>query len=362
MTRTDLVLGVAVACSVGAFATSALAEEDAHRVRHVPPTIIEGSHTSLAFEVADLDRLGRIVVLVREPRRRQPTLVRVERTETGWVAILPPQLVRAPWIEYWVEERLDGDRRRPVFASAAAPHRVQVIEREDERREADALAVRGGRESLIVLRGEWVDFGRRRVRALPQRFADRYYRVEASYGYAFFAFVEQIRIGVGTVRGESVDVDALVAPPGVPPPEGTDTDVGVDYGVGEITWYLHELLRVRTSALFGFSQDGFEVGGGADLVIGRDQGTTLTLGGELVGRLGMTGKLRLEWWTVPRFPMGAQVEVTTFPSGSDPGVRLLYDVAWAMYPGALLRLRGGYQARTSITGGPAIAAEVQLAF
>jgi hypothetical protein len=60
--------------------------------------------------------------------------------------------------------------------------------------------------------------------------------------------------------------------------------------------------------------------------------------------------------------MGAAVEVSSFPLGADSGVRLLYDISYEFMPGSLITLRGGYQARTSVRGGPALALGVRYAF
>jgi hypothetical protein len=65
---------------------------------------------------------------------------------------------------------------------------------------------------------------------------------------------------------------------------------------------------------------------------------------------------------MPRLPMGATVEVTTFPVGDEPGMRLLLDASYEIYPGAYLRLIGGYRGWTSTIGGPSIGAEMAFAF
>ena len=46
----------------------------------------------------------------------------------------------------------------------------------------------------------------------------------------------------------------------------------------------------------------------------------------------------------------------------DAGVRLLYDVGYRFGPVTQLSLRGGYQGRTSVTGGPALGASFEYGF
>ena len=119
---------------------------------------------------------------------------------------------------------------------------------------------------------------------------------------------------------------------------------------------------MRSRLVFGVSQSGFELGGALALVVGEPEGTGLELGFEGVTGLGVTGRLRLGWATVPRVPMGATIELTNFPTGDAAGVRLLFDAGYELYPGALLRVTGGYRGWTSVVGGPSLAADLLLAF
>ena len=60
--------------------------------------------------------------------------------------------------------------------------------------------------------------------------------------------------------------------------------------------------------------------------------------------------------------MGAAIEISSFPTGDDAGVRLLYDVGYRFGPVTQLGLRAGYQGRTSVTGGPALGATFDYGF
>ena len=96
----------------------------------------------------------------------------------------------------------------------------------------------------------------------------------------------------------------------------------------------------------------------------------LDIGGEFVSTVGEGGShlmgatfaVHLGWNTIERLPMGAAVEITNFPTADAVGVWLKLDAGYEMYPGALLKLVGGYRGRTSLAGGPSLGTEVQFAF
>jgi hypothetical protein len=71
---------------------------------------------------------------------------------------------------------------------------------------------------------------------------------------------------------------------------------------------------------------------------------------------------RLGFAVTPALPMGAGLELTSFPLGEDAGVRLLYDVGYAYAPGSVIVLRAGFQGRTSVTGGVSAALALRHAF
>ena len=114
--------------------------------------------------------------------------------------------------------------------------------------------------------------------------------------------------------------------------------------------------------LLGASQKGFEYGGGGSMVLGDPRGVNLSISTEALTTLGVMTALRMGFLAAPGVPMGAAVEVTSFPIGDDSGVRLLYDLGYELVPGSLIVLRAGYQARTSVRGGPAVALGLRYAF
>lgn len=332
--------------------------------RHVPLNEAGTGPLRLRFEVREPDRAGRVVVRWRSgPDQERVGETLAYRAAQGYAADLPVQATEPPGFDYWVVARDADGREEPVFASAAAPHHVRVFHDQDTRGELDRLRERGDRRSTLFLSGDWVDFGDRTLRAGASSQHDRYYRLEAGYRYSFLRRVEDIQLGVVRVRGEAARLVAEPIDPLAPPDAGIEVvDPGIDYGRAAVTLLAVEGVRLRAAALLGASQEGFEAGAGGALVFGNPLRTHVELSTEALSTLGFTSALRMGFLAVERVPMGATVEVSNFPLGEDTGVRLLYDVGYELLPGSLVLVRGGYQSRTSVTGGIALGAAVRYGF
>jgi len=337
---------------------------EAVRIQHLPQNELETGVAVLRFAAEEPDRVGRILVRYRSGQPgRQPTL----RAESGYVARIPADQVQPPGLTYWVVERMPDGAERPVFASAESPHPAHVVHPDDAIHEHEELDARDGKRSRIFLFGEYVDFGTRRIIVeLPpmssqtertpesRTFKDNYYLLQVGYSYSFFTLVDEIRFDLGRLSGHGASLGEGEEPLAFEP--------AIYYGQSAITWYLFSGLRLRTALLLGISHEGFEVGGSGDLVLGHPDRTNLSIGFKGVTTLGITGRVRLGFLAAPHFPMGATVEITDFPVGSDFGVRLLYDIGYELSPGTVLAIHGGYQGRTSVLGGFSLGGTVRYAF
>lgn len=326
-------------------------------VHHLPVHQLHSSEPAIfRFEVRDPGAFEAVTVRYRPLGAEGPVReVRAARYPGGWAAEVPAEELPRPGIGYWVVARTD-EGEEPVFASAEAPHPAHLREPNEVSYERAALERRGGRRSRAAVSGEYVQLGTRAVietDGTRRNLDEHYYSLEASYAYSFFLVVEEIRFALGRLRGNVVDTDM---------PGGPEDTRGLDYGTATIMWKAHDWVRFRTGVLFGFSHRGFEVGGAGDIVIGDHEGTSLTLGADGVTTLGVTGRARLGWLTVPRLPMGATVEITNWPVGDEAGLRLLFDAAYQLYPGAHLRVEAGYRGWNSTTGGVSLGGELALAF
>jgi hypothetical protein len=326
-----------------------------------PPVVTHAPHNAaqdgdaLRFDVhvRGPDLVDAVIVRVRAAGSdAEPIEAIAHRVPGGFAADVAGEHVQAPAIEYWVVARL-GDAEQAVFASPDAPHVVHVTESALAIHERTMLTRREGRRARAGVRGEMVYLGQqRRLEAGASALSAQYYRLEASYAHGFFTIVDEIRFSLGRMRGV---VEGVGDDPG-------PRDPGMDYGTAEITWFAHDLVRFRTAILFGFSQVGFEWGGGLAMTIGDPDSTSLTLGVDGATTVGLAGKLRLGWLTIPRVPMGATIEVTGYPLGDETGMRLLYDVGYEIYPGAIVRVEAGYRGWASTAGGPSLGGEMTFAF
>jgi hypothetical protein len=328
-------------------------------ITHVPlHESLEGSAV-LSFEVRDPQHAGAIFVHVRGGSSFEPARIEALRDAHGYQAKIPARFVALPGFSYFVTERMPDGSERAVFADAAGPHVVRVTRPAALEDELARLAARNGQRSTLTLAADVIDFGDRRL-AAAGTVHDRYYRLEAGYAYSFLSQIDSIRLSIVRVRGEGASWTET-DPDGAAPLVDT-TNPGIDYGRAEVAVLAQEELRLRAALLLGASQRGFEYGAGGSLVLGDTERMNLELGVERITTLGTTGRLRFGFAALPRIPMGAIIEVTSFPTGDDSGVRLLFDVGYRFGPVTQLVLRGGYQGRTSVTGGPALGATFDFGF
>jgi hypothetical protein len=351
------------AAPAAASAAPATAAASLPAIQHAPVNEVQSGALALRFSVRDPERLGRLVVRwIGEAEGSSLGETAVLRGEDGYAARLPEQAVQPPAVRYWVIEETDEGGERAVFASAKEPHRVLVFHDEPTRLEEVRLDRRGGKRSTIVSSGEYVDFGSRVHVAGGESLPDRYYRLEAGYAYSFLTLVEDVQLSVVHVRGDGALVETTRGPGFQMTTTASHLTVGADYGRAQVTVQPLEWVRFRGSVLLGASQLGFEAGGGGALVLGDPSAVNLSLSSEVLTTLGMMNALRMGFLAAQGWPMGATIEVSDFPVGDDHGVRLLYDVGYEFAPGSSVVLRGGYQARTSVRGAPAIGAAVRWAF
>jgi hypothetical protein len=267
------------------------------------------------------------------------------RTESGqFVLEVPAASVLAPGLEYWIEA--DG---AAIFAGPEAPYFVTVVPSDDARRAESALRANGGRRSRARVEADYVDFGAR------GGVSDRYVRTEADYSYSLYRAVYTIRIGGGALRGETPE-------PGLAGMPVSGNTPGLDYGFAEIRFRLGERVFFDGRGLLGATDEGFQPGGAAALLLGHPETVYVQLGLETLGRIGTCGWLKLRWDTVPRVPMAITLALSDFPARERPtGVRLALEATHDIGPLTLL-VRAGYQARDAEIGGATAGLGMQYAF
>jgi hypothetical protein len=102
--------------------------------------------------------------------------------------------------------------------------------------------------------------------------------------------------------------------------------------------------------------------GGGAVLLGDPYAADLTLGFESIQVFGTRGYSRFEAHALPWFVVAPMIEVTSMPHGSTVGVRLLLDLGFDLGKGFSMVVRGGYQARSFASGGPAVGGTFSYAF
>jgi hypothetical protein len=148
-------------------------------------------------------------------------------------------------------------------------------------------------------------------------------------------------------------------------PDETDPtkyDVGLNYGAPWVRLRATDWLHLEGEFLTSITEVGFSVGGGFAVLVGDEYASHLTVGVEGVQVFGTRGYSRFDAVVTRRLRIAPIVEVTNMPHASTAGVRLLTDFGIDVGAGFVLTLRGGYQARTFDSGGPAAGAGLAYAF
>jgi len=329
-------------------------------IRHAPLNDSFLAEARFLFEVTSPDRAGKIVVhVISDASPVEAIEVEATLMGAGYVAVLPPAQVATPGFSYYVVERMPDGSEHPVFADEASPHHVRVTRTDADELEQERLEAHDGHRSTFSLAGEGVDFGDRQLAPGEKVTHDRYYKLEVGYAYSFFSAVEDVRISLVRVRGQAALFDEWA----MPPQAKTDAiALGIDYGRAAVTLIAHDHVRLRGAMLLGASQKGFEIGGAASIVIGDPLGSNVDFGVETLTTLGTVTHLRLGFLATQSVPMGATIEVSSFPVGEDSGVRLLYDVGYRFDTVTAVTLRTGYQGRTSVTGGASLGLNFDYGF
>lgn len=352
--RMTLAAALAVAFTQSAFASLALGEG----VRHLPPaeaTANEGLRLTAKVTRAS----ERTLTLQYRPLGAVTwTELEFDRSEADlWVAVVPPEQVVAPGVEYFISSR-EGDgkgtARADEFASAAAPHQVGVYAAPRELRRVRDLERVAFKRSRVRVAGEYVSYGTRT--SGDQDVFDHYYRVDADWGYRLLAYpLEEIRIGYTRLEGYVPQSERDPPNECAVDPDAATCRKYAGFKVGgwfELGFGVAEGVRVDLRGIVVANQEGAAPGARAELRTGSLDSNHIALGFEYTKDVGSAGFFRLGWDTVPGAPMAATVEVTDFPAASRAtGVRLIYDVFHPLTNGMRVGGRLGYAARDQIVGG-----------
>jgi hypothetical protein len=305
-------------------------------LRHAPPVEAAGGE-ELVLRAQSEDALALAEVELRwrpvgDPRWRS---ARLQLDPDGsWRATVPAQDVRPPGLEYWM-----GGPAGPAFASERDPQRIVVMGSAAQLRAGVELFRHDFRRSTAEAHAEQRWYGA--AGGAPDQLAV----VGASYRYRPFRGLRSVRFGIERLRGATwVDRGGEGLVPREP--------LGFDLGSATLEFGPLLPLGLSGSLLLGADPEGFTGGAAGALRIGLEPGTRVELSASSIRRVGWTTAFGLHWATVPRVPMGAVVEVGTWPlAAAEPAVQGRFELHPRLGERAALDLRLGYQARRADLGG-----------
>ncbi|MBA3463746.1 MAG: hypothetical protein H0T46_27565 [Deltaproteobacteria bacterium] len=251
----------------------------------------------------------------------------------GWYATLPP--TPSPGLEYYIRG-VDGNGTEVAhFASAAKPHMVRVDPALFDRlEELDKKRQLGLRDQVsLELMGH--NFGNRY--GLP----DRFFRGEAIYTHRLWRQLHHIAFGFGTIWGKT-------------PVSSTFDDHmsgylnhGSRHGFGEVRVRVHPSVFIDGRVALAVTHDGFNGGVRGQIIFGKPWRSSLFIGGEVLGDLGHTSWVRLQWDTAAPFLMAASIVRTNLPGVviSSAGLYIAYDVTYKVMQRYSVKAQLSYGAR-----------------
>ncbi|MDX2091047.1 MAG: hypothetical protein SFX73_24520 [Kofleriaceae bacterium] len=262
------------------------------------------------------------------------TDVAFERSSAGgWFATVPT--ASPPGLEYYIHGKDTKGLEVTHFASADHPHVVRVDPTEVDRLEELDLERLGGRRNAFSVDVTGHNFGNR------YDIQDQFLRAEATYAHYLLRHIHHIAFGFGSIEGRTPFYD------GDPATEDTFRRTALRYGFGELGLRLHRSVFFDARVLLGVSHEGFDGGARAVMTFGKPWRSNLSIGGEVIGDLGPTGWVRLQWDTAAPLLMGASVVRTNLPGVSiDPnGLYIAYDLAYRVQARCLVKAQLSYGAR-----------------
>lgn len=306
-------------------------------VRHVPPSrAAAGRDLVVAIGVDDISRFGQVELHFRVLGTTEWKTVVFDRRVDDYAARIPGRRVHAPGVEYFIASRADSGRVRRHFASAEEPWAVYVEEKTDDALRMERLARYDGQRSRFHFHGQGESFGANQV-GTPDYQAG----FGASYTYRVLSVLHALRFGFQRMRGSSWEDSA----------PGTSVGAGFDQGYAELHLAASDAFAVRGQVTIGANLERFSGGGELGLRLGRETSTHVWLWYGGVGGVGQGSGLSLHWDTVPRVPMSAGVDVTTWPAQGPWAVRLRYGAEVPLSENFSLTGRVSYQARAAEGGG-----------
>jgi hypothetical protein len=334
---------------------SSTADEPPKSLSFSPP---ESALSGTPLEVGiELDERATGAVL-HARRSGEVAYVSTPMTRSGpgyFVVRIPGERMRGRRVEYFIEAVNDEGGAFAVAGDARDPQRIHV---QDVPKPTEPPP----HETSASAWSDYADWNRSRGN-------DRIWQTEGYFGVRLQEVgVRAVRTGFGVYRGVGGSLEELdelnVAP----------RKVGLTYGYLEAEWGFTPRASLITRGLVGLRDDGISGGALALVRIGSDKKTNLSIGGEVLGGIGLRGITQLELDVIERVPIMLRTEVTnqpagvaaapadpsTLPAGEQPqssqaaeiGARAIAQVGYELVDNLVIAARGSYQGRTIRHAGP----------
>jgi hypothetical protein len=269
-------------------------------------------------------------------------------------AEIEAERLRAPKLEYFIEGVDAEGKPVPLVGSATEPESVPISDVPTPKPPAHYPA-------SVTLSTDYADWNNLKGN-------DVVWQTEGSVGMRFQDVgLRAARMGFGVYRGiggslAELDEEKLAG-----------RRVGLTYGYLEGEFGLSYFTSIIARAVIGLEDEGVNGGAQALLRIGNDRDTNLSIGGEVLGGIGVRGITELELATFPRVPILFRTEVTNQPAGvssstvssssgvipktvatdqGEVGARAIAQVGYRFLPDLVVAVRGSYQGRTINHAGP----------
>lgn len=344
-------------------------------VHHAPVASAKAGESLLIRASIERPHLLKMAYVIYKTEGKWFTLKLLRTSEEDYAGTIPAEHVRAPGLGYAIEMEYEGGTRAAVFASRDELQPIVVHDDAADERERWLLDRLSQRRSVASITGEYVNFGTtdgdhpiacskaqegcKNGQITPTNVQDQYWRAEGSYTYRPLRAVSEFGFRLGVVRGRSlVDLETY---------DPKKYDVGLNYAGANVRFRLASIFHADLEFLGSVTEIGFSAGAGAAVIFGDPLATKFTLGWQTIGftsqtYFGTRFYTRLDIPAGSRVTIAPSVEVTDMPHAESFGVRLLADAGFVVGRGFSVWVRGGYQARISRSGGPALGATAQLAF
>jgi len=301
----------------------------------------------------ELDTGTGAVIHARNPSEVSYTSTPMQRAGDGYFTVtLPAERVKAPGVEYFIEATTPSGQAIPVVGAPELPFHLSVV---DAAQAAPPLH----HASVATV---WTDYANWNV----GHENDVTWQTEGYVGMRFQdEGVRAMRTGFGVYRGRGGSLSDL---------DDKHLDgrtVGLTYGYLEGEYGISHFTGLIGRGVVGLQKSGVTGGMQLHLRLGNDESTNLTLGGEVLGTVGLRGIVELTLATFPRVPIVLRTEITNQPAGAtahgddagspgasngkgDVGARAIAQVGYRFLPELTVSVRGSYQGRTINHAGPGV--------